>query len=150
MKAPAGTDRSANDAETGEQAVGERHPCEGGCHCGAVRFRITVPERVEVRRCNCSICSLTGYQHLTVGRAHFELLRGEDALSEYRFNTGVARHLFCRHCGIKSFYVPRSHPHAVSVHLASLELPPAVTISWGEFDGANWEAHIAELRDVEI
>ena len=128
---------------------GRRVACEGGCHCGAVRFRITLPERIEVRRCNCSICRRTGYQHLTVPRAHFSLLAGEEDLQEYRFNTGIARHLFCRHCGIKSFYVPRSHPHAYSVHLACVDLPASVEVSWGEFDGANWERHIDEIRDIE-
>lgn len=126
----------------------ERIECEGGCHCGAVRFRLALPASVEVRRCNCSICRMTGYQHLTVERRHFTLLSGEAALTEYRFNTGRARHLFCRHCGIKSFYVPRSHPEAYSVHLACVELPGSVEVRWGDFDGANWEAHIDEIRDI--
>ena len=92
---------------------------------------------------------MTGYEHLTVGREHFELRSGQDALEEYRFNTGVARHLFCRHCGIKSFYVPRSHPHAYSVHLGCVELPDAVTVSWGTIDGANWEDQVGDFDDME-
>ena len=91
---------------------------------------------------------MTGYQHLTVPRDHFTLMQGEDALSEYRFNTGMARHLFCRHCGIKSFYQPRSHPEAWSVHLACVDLPDSVTVEHGRFDGANWEAHIDEIGDI--
>ncbi len=126
-----------------------RVSCEGGCHCGAVRFRLSLPAQVEVRRCTCSICRMTGYEHLTVTRDHFELLAGEDALEEYRFHTGVARHLFCRHCGIKSFYVPRSHPHGYSVHLGCVDLPASVTVSWGTFDGANWEDHVEDLDAME-
>lgn len=126
----------------------DRIECEGGCHCGAVRFRLALPPRIEVRRCNCSICRMTGYQHLTVAQSDFELLEGSDDLVEYRFNTGVARHLFCRRCGIKSFYVPRSHPEAWSVHLACVELPDGVEVNWGDFDGADWEAHIGEIRDI--
>ncbi len=125
-----------------------RLECEGGCHCGAVRFRISVPQTVHVRACNCSICRMTGYLHLTVAREDFQLLAGEDQLREYRFNTGVARHVFCTRCGIKSFYVPRSHPDAYSVHLACVTLPEGVVVEHGEFDGANWEAHIGEIRDT--
>lgn len=132
-----------------DQGRQDRVTCEGGCHCGAVRFRLRLPKRVEVRRCTCSICRMTGYEHLTVGREHFELRSGQDALEEYRFNTGVARHLFCRHCGIKSFYVPRSHPHAYSVHLGCVELPDAVTVSWGTIDGANWEDQVGDFDDME-
>ncbi len=127
----------------------ERLACEGGCHCGRVRFRIQVPERVQVLRCNCSICAMTGYQHLTMKREHFELLRGAEDLAEYRFNTGKARHLFCRHCGIKSFYVPRSHPDAYSVNLACVSLPGNVAVEWVDFDGGNWERHVDRIRDAE-
>ena len=92
---------------------------------------------------------MTGYVHLTIPRERFTLLKGADSLREYQFNTGVARHLFCEHCGIKSFYVPRSHPHAYSVHLSCVALPDDVEVSWGDFDGANWERHIDEIRDIE-
>ncbi len=126
-----------------------RVTCEGGCHCGRVRFRLQVPERVQVLRCNCSICTMTGYQHLTMKREHFELLRGAEDLAEYRFNTGKARHLFCRHCGIKSFYVPRSHPDSYSVNCACVSLPKEVVVEWIDFDGANWERHIERIRDAD-
>jgi len=125
-----------------------RLECEGGCHCGAVRFRLTLPETVQVRRCNCSICRMTGYRHLTVARSDFTLLRGRDQLAEYRFNTGVARHWFCRHCGIKSFYIPRSHPDDYSVHLGCVDLPNGVTVEESDFDGENWETHVGDIRDI--
>ena len=138
-------EENERDAEAGE----DRITCSGGCHCGAVRFEVSIPRRIEVRRCNCSICRMTGYVHLTVPRDRFTLLEGASSLGEYRFNTGVARHLFCTQCGIKSFYVPRSHPHAYSVHLACVALPEDVEVAWGDFDGANWERHIDEIRDIE-
>jgi hypothetical protein len=93
----------------------------GGCHCGQVAFEVDAPARPTVLECGCSICRRTAYLHLIVPRQCFRLLAGEDALVEYRFNTGTARHLFCRRCGIKSFYVPRSHPHGYSVNLRCLE-----------------------------
>ena len=120
----------------------------GGCHCGAVQFEVDLPEVAEVRRCNCSICRMSGYLHLTVARRDFRLLSGEDVLTEYRFNTGVARHLFCRTCGIKSFYVPRSHPHAWSVNLNCLEVLEEVAVQIEDFDGSNWEVHVHEIRHL--
>ena len=91
----------------------------GGCHCGAVALRGgRTGARLTVQHCNCSICSMTGYLHLIVPAARFRLLRGADMLETYTFNTGTARHLFCRRCGIKSFYVPRSNPDGFSVNAA--------------------------------
>ena len=93
----------------------------GGCHCGAVAFEVDAPARVTASECDCSICRMSGYLHLIVPRARFRLLRGADTLTEYRFNTGTARHLFCRRCGVKSFYVPRSNPDGYSVNVRCLD-----------------------------
>jgi hypothetical protein len=112
----------------------------GGCHCGAVAFEVDAPARPLVFDCNCSICRMTGFLHLIVPQDRFRLLRGEADLVEYRFNSGTARHLFCRRCGIKSFYVPRSHPDGVSVHLRCLGPAALEGFDVQPFDGANWEA----------
>jgi hypothetical protein len=113
----------------------------GGCHCGKVRFQIEAAAAIEVGDCNCSMCARTGYQHLFVQKQHFRLLSGDDALTNYQFNTGVAKHLFCRHCGIKSFYVPRSHPDGYSVNVRCLD-PGTFTITGVRaIDGRNWEQH---------
>ena len=82
----------------------------GGCHCGRVRFEVDAPAELPVDECNCSMCSRFGYLHLIVPANRFRLLKGQDALTNYTFNTGTAKHLFCATCGVKSFYVPRSHP----------------------------------------
>src|SRR5579885_3747939 len=93
----------------------------GGCHCGRVRFEARAPARVQVSECNCSICSKTVYLHLIVEAENFKLLSGKDVLTTYTFNTGTAKHLFCSVCGIKSFYVPRSHPDGFSVNARCLD-----------------------------
>ena len=111
----------------------------GGCHCGAVRFEVDAPAELELSECNCSICSRSGYLHLIVPRERFRLLRGEEELGCYRFGTGVARHLFCRTCGIKSFYVPRSHPDGVSVNARCLDEGTVTATRLRAFDGRNWE-----------
>jgi hypothetical protein len=93
---------------------------EGGCHCGAVRFRVMV-EKYEAISCNCSICTKKGFLHLIVPAENFTLLKGENSLTNYQFNTGKAKHLFCKNCGIHSFYRPRSHPDGFSVNLRCLD-----------------------------
>jgi hypothetical protein len=124
----------------------EFRTCLGGCHCGAVRFEVDIPTRVRVTRCNCSICKRTGFVHLIVPRDRFRLLEGEEAMIEYRFHTRLARHLFCRTCGVKSFYVPRSHPDGVSVNASCVELAEGIAVDEAEFDGRNWSANIDGLR----
>lgn len=111
----------------------------GGCHCGDVRFEVQAPADLDVLECNCSICSAGAYLHLIVRAPEFRLLAGAQQLTEYRFGTGTARHLFCRRCGVKSFYVPRSHPDGYSVNARCLD-PATITSTWiRPFDGRNWE-----------
>lgn len=117
----------------------------GGCHCGAVRFSIRAPASIDVDDCNCSICSKAGFLHLIVKRDNFALEQGEDALTEYTFGTGAARHLFCKHCGIKSFYVPRSHPDGYSVNARCLDAGTVKHMNVRPFDGRNWEKNIEDL-----
>ncbi len=118
----------------------------GGCHCGAVRYEVEAPAHLEVTECNCSICSKTAILHLIVPAARFKLLQGSDALTTYTFDTGEAKHLFCRHCGIKSFYVPRSHPDGFSVNARCLDEGTVTGMTVTPFDGKNWEANIEALR----
>ena len=111
---------------------------EGGCHCGGVRFRVTA-DLSRVSDCNCSVCTKKGFLHLIVAPEQFELLSGEDALSTYQFNTGTAKHIFCRHCGIHSFYVPRSDPDKIDVNVRCLDDIDLTAITVLPFDGRNWE-----------
>ena len=118
---------------------------EGGCHCGAVRFRVTVRSR-EAVECNCSMCAKKGFLHLIVPENDFELLRGADALTTYTFGTHTAKHHFCSHCGIHSYYRPRSHPEQVDVNLRCLDGVDPSNFSLSAFDGQNWEDSVEELR----
>lgn len=118
---------------------------EGGCHCGAVRFRVLLPEAIDIEDCNCSICAMSGNIHVIVPAARFTLLQGDDQLTAYHFNTGVARHLFCKTCGIKSFYRPRSNPDGYAVTWRCLDAWQRLTVTINAFDGQNWEAHAPAL-----
>ena len=118
---------------------------DGGCHCGRVRFRVR-DDLSRVTECNCSICTKKGFLHLIVPRDRFELLSGEGELTSYRFNTGVAEHLFCRTCGVHSFYVPRSDPGKIDVNVRCLDAGAVdlTSLPVARFDGRNWEEAINE------
>jgi len=118
---------------------------EGGCHCGKVRFEAEVPEAVKLLDCNCSVCRATGYLHLNVPHKDFRLLTDAAALTSYRFGTGMANHLFCATCGIKSFYQPRSHPDHWSVNWNVLDDVSGLTATVTRFDGRNWEQAVTTL-----
>lgn len=120
---------------------------QGSCHCGAVRFTVEAPEQIVAQDCNCSICAKAGFLHLIVPKSKFTLLSGGDSLTTYAFNTGVAKHTFCKVCGIKPFYTPRSNPDGVDVNVRCLDpLPETLTVE--PFDGRNWESHAASLAHL--
>jgi hypothetical protein len=121
---------------------------KGGCHCGKVRFEVEAPAEIEADRCNCSICRMSGYLHLIVAQSDFNLISGRDAIETYTFNTGIAQHYFCRHCGVKSFYVPRSHPDGISVNVNCLDPATIAAVNATSFDGANWEQNIHRLSQL--
>lgn len=117
----------------------------GGCHCGAVRFEVRFESPPELLVCNCSVCSKAGFLHLIVEAAEFSLLSGVDHLADYRFGTGTARHSFCTTCGVKSFYVPRSHPDGFSVNWRTLDEVDDVRPIIHAYDGRDWEKARAAL-----
>jgi hypothetical protein len=110
---------------------------EGGCHCGRVRFRVRV-KRHHALECNCSICKKKGFIHLIVPPEDFDLLCGADELTIYEFGTCIAKHKFCRHCGIHAFYTPRSHPDHVDVNVRCLDGAALSKFAVSSFDGRNW------------
>lgn len=119
---------------------------QGGCHCGAVRFEVKVTQPQAIV-CNCSICRKKGFLHLIVPPEQFTLLQGAENLTTYTFNTHTAQHLFCRTCGIHSFYHPRSHPDWIDVNIHCLDGEVASDFAVEPFDGANWEENIERLRE---
>ena len=114
---------------------------QGGCHCGRVRFRVTA-DLDSVTVCNCSVCTKKGILHLIVPPERFELLSGRDDLATYTFNTGVAKHTFCRVCGMHPFYVPRSDPDKIDVNVRCLDDIDPRQVAAALFDGRHWESAI--------
>ncbi len=120
----------------------------GGCHCGAVRFEVEAPATVTVQDCNCSICSKAGDLHLIVPASRFRLIAGEDALVDYQWNSGIARHRFCGVCGIKSFYIPRSNPDGFDVNARCLDEGTVLAMTIEPFNGREWEANADGLAHL--
>lgn len=120
---------------------------EGGCHCGRVRFRIEADlAAISIGECNCSICTKKGILHLPVAGDRLTLLSGADALTTYQFGTGIARHTFCRHCGMHPFYTPRSDPENYSVNARCLDdYDPQTMRPTRLFDGLHWEEAFARV-----
>lgn len=116
----------------------------GSCHCGTVTFSVEAGEELEVENCNCSICRKSGFLHLIVPKRDFALLTGEDAITTYTFGSGVAKHTFCKHCGVKPFYTPRSNPDGVDINVNCLDTEK-LKLKIVEFDGQNWEQHAYKL-----
>ncbi|WNC73934.1 GFA family protein [Thalassotalea psychrophila] len=121
---------------------------QGGCHCKKVRFEILVEQTPFITNCNCSICSMTGFIHLIVPGNKFTLLSDEDELSCYQFNSKIAKHFFCKTCGIKPFYVPRSNPDGYSVNAKCLDTNDWQQWPIEDFDGQNWEDNAASLAHL--
>ncbi|KAK3102431.1 hypothetical protein FSP39_011339 [Pinctada imbricata] len=130
---------------SGEDVVLHR----GGCHCGAVRFEVWAPRRLRVVECNCSICYIKKNDHFIVPKSRFKLLKGEEHLTIYTFNTGKAQHTFCKVCGVQSFYTPRSNQDGYGVNPRSLDDGTVEGIDWETFDGQNWEKTFA-TSDIRL
>lgn len=124
----------------------KRITSQGGCHCGAIRFQVII-DRWKVLECNCSICRKKGFLHLIVPPENFTLLQGENFLHIYTFNTGVAKHSFCRNCGIHSFYTPRSHPNWIDVNIRCLDKDLNAEFEIVPFEGTNWETNVSKIQD---
>lgn len=122
-----------------------KYEYHGGCHCQDIRFKIKLDESVEsteITLCNCSMCEKTGYLHLIIPKHQFTFNSNWNNLSNYQFNKKIAKHYFCKNCGIKSFYQPRSHPDCLSINARCLDDFSKYKLLINNFDGKNWEDNI--------
>lgn len=117
----------------------------GKCHCGKVRFTCIAPQHLVVWRCNCSLCNMRKNDHFVVPESLFTLEEySKEWLTEYTYNTHTAKHLFCKVCGITSFYRPRSNPDGFGITIWCVMDPQPLSVETKHFDGENWEDFIED------
>lgn len=116
---------------------------KGGCHCKAIEFHVLSSPNLVVWKCNCSICTMKQNYYFVVPKDKFRLIKGENYLTLYQFNTKTAKHYFCKVCGVQSFYIPRSNPDGVAVTLNCINnLEVGNSVKFENFDGVQWEKTI--------
>lgn len=130
------------DVEVQEQLYTVTH--KGGCHCRAVRFEVYSSPDVTAWDCNCSICLMKRSTHFIVPISDFKLLTAESAASTYTFGTHTAKHMFCKTCGVVSYFYPRSNPDGIAVNVHCLDPGTVNNITIKPFDGQNWEQSYEE------
>lgn len=116
---------------------------EGSCHCRRVTFEALISLR-QVVDCNCSICRLRGALWCGAAESDLRIISGESELTLYQFNTKIAKHYFCRHCGIHPFIRPRLDPGRWAINARCLEGVDMSALSVRTFDGEIWEAAAQE------
>ena len=119
----------------------------GGCHCKKVLFHFISPTIVKIIECNCSICKPNRYLHLIIPHDDFKLISDKKNIYNYQFGTKKAKHFFCKFCGIKSFYQPRSHKKAYSINYNAIVNPPRIS-QIIKFDGNNFEKNINDIKFI--
>lgn len=118
----------------------------GACHCKAVEFQVYAPIDLVVWKCNCSICLMKQNHHFIVPKEKFKLVKGHDQLILYTFNTHIAKHYFCKICGVQSFYSPRSNPDGFAITFNCLTNKKS-SFKIQEFNGDEWEETI-KIADI--
>ena len=111
----------------------------GGCHCGAVRYRVQLDLSQPVISCNCSMCGRSGTLLAFVPAAAFTLESGESSLTNYKFNNHIIEHLFCKTCGIKSFARGKAKDGSdtVAINTRCLDDVDLKALKVQEYDGKN-------------
>ena len=92
------------------------------CHCGAVEIKVNLQEEIEkLMRCNCSMCKRKGTMVTTINKEDLKIIKGEDKIKIYQFNTKVAKHYFCSECGVQTHNLRRSDPNTYGINMGCID-----------------------------
>ena len=92
----------------------------GSCHCESVKF--TLKTNLEnVAQCNCSFCKRRNAIMALEKKEAIKITQGIENLNLYQFNTNVAKHYFCKNCGIWVYSNRRFDPSGIGVNLGCVD-----------------------------
>ena len=117
------------------------------CHCGAIEIQVNLQEEIDkLMRCNCSMCKRKGTMVTTINKEDLKIVKGEDKIKVYQFNTKVAKHHFCAECGDQTHNLRRSDPNTYGINVGCIdEIKPNELFKLKTFinDGQN---HIKDRK----
>ena len=117
------------------------------CHCGEIEIQINLKKEInELMRCNCSMCKRKGTMVTTINKDDLKVIKGEEKIKTYQFNTKVAKHHFCSDCGTHTHNQRRSDPNSFGINVGCIdELEPNKLFKLKTFvnDGQN---HIKDKK----
>ena len=106
----------------------------GSCHCKNIEFQIET-DLEKIIQCNCSICIRRNAKMIIVPKDKFNLIKGEQDLALYQFNSNIAKHYFCKKCGIYTHHNRKSDPNGMGVNLGCIYELDAMDYDAISFDG---------------
>ena len=132
--------------------MSERIEMHAACHCGTVRFKVTLTDGLKTaRRCTCSYCRMRGAIAVSAELGDIQFLSGQEALTLYQFNTRAAEHYFCSKCGIYTHHRRRSNPNQYGINAACLEgVSPFDFAEVAVVDGVNHPSDRGAKAGTEI
>ena len=90
------------------------------CHCGSVQLDIETDLSI-VKQCNCSMCKRKNAKMNILPKESIKLIKGEEFLTLYQFGTNVAKHYFCKKCGIYTHHFRKSDPNGIGVNIGCID-----------------------------
>ena len=120
----------------------------GDCHCGKIQFKFESESDISPVRCNCYICDPFGRSHLIIPKPLMMLKTGWEEMQLYAFNPGVAKYYFCKTCGNKPFYIPRSNSDCYSISFRNIQRVTFGMVMIEDFDGQQWAANASRLAHL--
>ena len=106
------------------------------CHCGAVQLEVET-DLSNIKQCNCSICKRKNAKMNLIPKDAIRIIKGENNLTVYQFNTMKAEHFFCKTCGVYTHHNRRTDPNGVGINIGCID----------EIDPFQYEAGFVDMKN---
>ena len=105
------------------------------CHCGKVKLLIETDLKI-LKQCNCSICKRKNAKMNILPKDAIISISGEENLSTYQFGTNLAKHYFCKKCGIYTHHQRKSDPNGIGVNIGCID----------DIDSFQYDADVLDMK----